>query len=362
MTCRCRRRIFLGLAVVALMLSAGAAWAANYRFTTIDYPGAAPPSPAGTTTVHAVNAAGQMVGEYLDASNKTHGFLWSKGVYTSIDYPGSTYTIANSINDSGQIVGTYVNGSGPILTNHGFLWSGGVYTSLDYPGAELTEANGISADGAVVGDYVDPTKKLYHAFLLVGGTGGTWTNVDVNDPSLTFQKGEKIIRETRFSVTTKDTNGIIHLYIKVDGETIKIAVSNGTETTEEDLNYGEVVGWYRDASNNVHGFHFQIQSGIYITLDYPGAVATQAMGINNAAQIVGGYFDAQKGLEHGFLKSGGLYTTVDYPGAYTTEADLINAAGQIVGFYFDPVNFNKHNFIAIPDRVTPMLLPLLLAD
>jgi probable HAF family extracellular repeat protein len=41
--------------------------------------------------------------------------------------PGSTYTIAESINDKGQIVGLYINGSGK---QYAFLDSNGSYTTI----------------------------------------------------------------------------------------------------------------------------------------------------------------------------------------------------------------------------------------
>ena len=41
---------------------------------------------------------------------------------------GSTYTFANGINDSGQIVGEYYDAGG---TQHGFLLDNGIYTTLD---------------------------------------------------------------------------------------------------------------------------------------------------------------------------------------------------------------------------------------
>ena len=72
---------------------------------------------------------------------------------------------------------------------------------------------------------------------------------------------------------------------------------------------------------------------IYTTLDLPGATDTQALGINNAGQIVGA-FEAG-GLQvpsHGFLLSGGAYTQLDVPGTVSgTVASGINASGQIVG-------------------------------
>ncbi len=64
----------------------------------------------------------------------------------------------------------------------------------------------------------------------------------------------------------------------------------------------------------------------YTTLDEPNATTiTQAFGINNAGQIVGGYDFA-----HGFLYSGGTYTTFD-DGTAGTTAWGINDLGQIIG-------------------------------
>jgi len=50
--------------------------------------------------------------------------------YQTIDPPGSTYTVAQSINDNGEIVGSY---SGQ--TSSGFLDNNGVYTTIDPPGS-----------------------------------------------------------------------------------------------------------------------------------------------------------------------------------------------------------------------------------
>ena len=78
-------------------------------------------------------------GVYIDSSGTLHGFLDSGGIYTTLDDPlGAKGTVANGINDAGQIVGYYVDSSG---TPHGFLYSGGTYTTLDDPlGANGTVA------------------------------------------------------------------------------------------------------------------------------------------------------------------------------------------------------------------------------
>jgi uncharacterized membrane protein len=76
----------------------------------------------------------------------------------------------------------------------------------------------------------------------------------------------------------------------------------------------------------------------FTNIDYPGAVRTAALGINDSGQIVGYYYADLSGPFHGFLRSGGTYTSIDYPGAAQTYAYGINANGQIVGVYFDVVN------------------------
>ena len=72
-----------------------------------------------------------------------------------------------------------------------------------------------------------------------------------------------------------------------------------------------------------------LAQGTYTQIDVPGAVTTEAAGINTAGEIVGTYIDSAGG--HGFLFSGGTYTTVDYPGTQYSYAQGINDAGQIVG-------------------------------
>jgi hypothetical protein len=37
----------------------------------------------------------------------THGYLWSGGEFTAIDFPGASYTSASGINPRGDVVGVY---------------------------------------------------------------------------------------------------------------------------------------------------------------------------------------------------------------------------------------------------------------
>jgi hypothetical protein len=73
-----------------------------------------------------------IVGSYTDASNVTHGFVYSRGKFTNLDFPGSSFTVATAINNSGTIVGQYFYPTG---VEHGFRDQNGKFTELDAPGA-----------------------------------------------------------------------------------------------------------------------------------------------------------------------------------------------------------------------------------
>jgi hypothetical protein len=59
----------LGYVVIAILLGAGVASATQYAYTSIDYPGAT------YTYAYGINASGQIVGIYLDKNDHWHGFI-----------------------------------------------------------------------------------------------------------------------------------------------------------------------------------------------------------------------------------------------------------------------------------------------
>src|SRR2546429_6521675 len=69
----------------------------------------------------------------------------------------------------------------------------------------------------------------------------------------------------------------------------------------------------------------------FTTIDVPGAIQTNANGINSRGQIVGVYYDSL--VNHGFLDDAGTLTTLDVPGGLNTVAFGINKTGHIVGKY-----------------------------
>jgi hypothetical protein len=89
-----------------------------------------------------------------------HGFRLTGVTYTTLDVPGAALTVAQGINDSGQIAGLYQDSNG---TFHGFVRNDGTYVTIDVPGATLTQIKGINNAGHMAGYFEDATGT--HGFL-----------------------------------------------------------------------------------------------------------------------------------------------------------------------------------------------------
>lgn len=286
-------RAFQAIAICALLACFGApAYANQFAFRTIDYPGAdftagftiAPsgeiggqacvgptcqgfllqdranpalvtPPGASSSDVTGIHPGGFLVaGSYTDTSGNPHGYVWDLlhlSNFTPIDPDPNGVLDAEvaDMNPAGNLAGRYTDLGG---IGHGFVVINGVLTSFDIPDATFTAAYGISPGGDLVGTYCDTS--ICHAYLLRGGINGALTTIDV-----------------------------------------------------------------------------------------PGAVETDAFGINSVGQIVGAYCDET--TCHGYLRNpDGHLITVEPPGSGGSIAFAINPAGQITGLFCDDIGC--HAFLA----------------
>ncbi len=169
-----------------------------------------PPGSGSLLLVTGMNNADQIVGEYDDNQNHTHGFIYNAatGLFETINAPNSLggMTVAG-INNEGQVVGSYYDG----VSSHGFVYDSSSYTfeTVDVPGAYSTGLTGINNSGQVIGEYQDAPGPDDKGFVENLGTG---------------------------AVSTIDPPG----------------------ATEVDLvginDQGEVAGWYRQTYPNDYGF------------------------------------------------------------------------------------------------------------
>jgi probable HAF family extracellular repeat protein len=162
---------------------------------------------------------------------RADAFTDVNGVFTTLNVPGGSGTLANGINDSGRIVGSFCDSNGRL---HGFLDANAVFTTIDFPGAVDTSAFSINDAWQIVGFFS--------------------TSAGVGIPFL-------------------DAHGVFTI-LNVS------AVGIGASATGIN-NSGQIVGY----SSAVDGFLYA--NGVDSTIDVPGASGTTPWGINNLGQIVG---------------------------------------------------------------------------
>ena len=104
-------------------------WSKTHTFSFTSFDCGVATFPNAMEGVTSTGQIGEVVGYYEDAGGSYHGFSYSGGPWTSIDYSGAMRTLATGINSAGQIVGMYMDQS---CLWHGFLNGG---AAINYPGA-----------------------------------------------------------------------------------------------------------------------------------------------------------------------------------------------------------------------------------
>jgi hypothetical protein len=255
------------------------------------------------TRAFGISARGDIVGLYFTLDGRTHGFLLSRGRYSTIDVPGSIRTNALAINAHGDIVGRYDT---PDTVAHGYVLSNGAFTTIDAPDATgFTVVTDISPSGHLVGRYRGRDGR-FHGFSMIDGDFAT-----IDHP---------------------------------DGIGIQ-----GMAINPEDV----IAGYYVDAVARFHGF--LLDHGSFTTIDPPDSIKTGIDGgvlkINPAGDIAGNYtasgdVPAPCGCSgHGFVYRNGTFSSFDFPGAIATLNQGINPRGDIVGIYMDRKG-RRHGFLA----------------
>jgi uncharacterized membrane protein len=205
--------------------------------------------------------------------------------------PGATQTVVRGINDSGMITGFY---SVPFRDGIGFLFDGQNFTDVDFPGYLVTVANGIDNAGDVVGWYGNGgSNPDFHGFKWSNGTFRTIEVGFVGETILTGINNHGYI--VGYNPWSFDT-----FVRKPDGTIQTIPFANPCCGLIAGLNDSQaLVGYYVDPS--LFGFRLNALSLKLVKVQFPGALYTYASGINNAGETVGSYTIGV--VHHGFLQT-----------------------------------------------------------
>ena len=288
----------------------------NGLFTTLDVPGSTETDPGN------INNSGEVVGAYYNGSTAAHGFIYSKGIYTTVDFPGASDTVLVSVNNFVEIAGYYIDTSG----RHGFTYSGGLFTAPNLPPDGYPSS--INDAGQLIGAYYQPfyPGATNYGSLPFFYSAGIYTTLippgQINFPTaVAINNSGQVIGNYSVKFTPNQYG-----YLYSNGIYTTIGVPGSITTNVSGINDdGEIVGLY-------DGLGFLYSNGVYMTIKVPGSIFTAAEDINNLGEIIGIYEDAGSNGFLGFMFYNGVYTTIDagVPYSYTVP-NLLNDSGQILG-------------------------------
>jgi probable HAF family extracellular repeat protein len=113
-----------------------------------------------------INARGQVVGTSYTTSQKTHAFIWQRGMMTDLGTPaGRAFSVGVAINEHGQVIGYATSREGQMTGASPFLWqSGKMITLRGPPDSSRSGAVAINDHGQAVG-YSYTTSGTNHAVV-----------------------------------------------------------------------------------------------------------------------------------------------------------------------------------------------------
>jgi len=260
----------------------------TFKDSTIDIPN------ARSTSLQGINASGDISGFYVDANGRTHGFIFSNGVATVINYPGADNTDERGIGPDGTVVGTHWNVGEEAVAVHGFKRTpDNQFTSVHFPGHLYEIPQRILPDGTILG--------CRHDHDLTASMHG-------------------------IAITRRDS-------VELDAG---MSMTNGA-TPDGHLMVGLYTPMMATAS-----VAFLEENGVLRDLTYPGSTSTSAWDVNPRGDVVGVY--ANSSGAHGWIRANGVFTSIDMPGATATRVFGTNARGDVVGVYV--AGGKTHGFFA----------------
>jgi probable HAF family extracellular repeat protein len=194
----------------------------------------------GNSAARGINNRGQVVGWSNTATDAGHAFLWENGHMIDLGALEDGNTMANAINDAGDVVGSAWLANQDV--NRGFLWKNGVMTVLEpLPGDSDGWASSINNRGQAVGGMLvsgsGTSAVLWSAGKISGlTTEQSWAN-DINDRSQVVGRSQP-----------SRTSGTTHVCVWDKGHCSILPIAGDLYGEGMSINnHGMVVGWALNA-------------------------------------------------------------------------------------------------------------------
>jgi uncharacterized membrane protein len=299
------------LAILAAALAAGPAAAqTQYDYFQIDYPGQT------QTQVFGINDSGDVVGNGVDPNTLPFVYASMDGTLTDVA-PAAGYdtTSVLGINDAGDMVGSVRISE---VSVDGFIrGADGTYTIFSHPdGVSNTLPRGINNKGLISGYRRLRADNSFLGGFVYDSRTQTFTDIDIAANSQVIahginSKGEVVGNARIFPASDPCGAGVANYgWIRARDGSVRYFTVNGQYTSARGINdAGLIVGQTEDPSTfERKGFVVRAPKSNCETisvdtselLDFPGSEYTFAEGITNSGVIVGVFRDALNNF-HGFI-------------------------------------------------------------
>jgi probable HAF family extracellular repeat protein len=269
-------------------------------------------------------------------------FTSASPVYEIIDLgtlPGSHYSLANSINNNGQVVGQSDNAS---WFSRAILFDssgGGINIDLGTLGGDTSYASSINDSGQIVGGS-DNASGEQHATLF--DSTGDGNNIDLGLlPIGNESNASSINNNGQIAGYARNSSGEQRATLfdsSGDGNNINLGIlPDGNESLASSINdNGQIVGYAKNSAGNHRAVLFDpTGDGNNIDLGTLGGDISYAISINNNGQIAGDAYNVLGESRATLFDPTGNENNIDLgilPGGSTSGASSINSHSQIVGY------------------------------
>jgi len=274
----------------------------------------------GTTSFgYGLSSNGYVTGTASNSSGATQMFLWENGTLIDITPSGSSlYFSPTGVNSSGVVAGYYENGNPQAFVDNNGSFS---YPSL---GGSYSVADGINDQGQVTG-YSQTSSGAYDAYIYQNGTTTDLTSIygqEVNTPRAIANSGEHIAGAGYFG-----TDPYYTAFLFNGSSVINLGTLGGSYADVGGVSSnGLVTGWSNDSSGSTDAYYTDAS---HVMHTISGTSGGSGNGINSSGQVVGTLSTGAP-----FLYSGGvtynLNTLLATSGWTISTAVRINDSGEIL--------------------------------